>query len=180
METELGVIMAEGFRDQLRTDIVLLGSGSIRKPSLGPIVTLRDFKEIYPFTQPILRVILSGAQLRHGLKHMMREEAFETGAHTEWYQLSGGLRCEYDRPSQTIISLSYNGREMQDDDLFTVALTNFHVLNIESFLDLKTEEVEANGKPVTIASSKQNVLQEYFVAHPRIEYDGIPRLIIHS
>ncbi|MBR2795420.1 MAG: 5'-nucleotidase C-terminal domain-containing protein, partial [Solobacterium sp.] len=143
-------------------------------------VTLRDFKEIYPFTNPVIRITLSGAQLRHGLKHMLREEAFGNDCHTEWYQLSAGLRCEYDRSSQTIVSLSYHGREIQEDDRFSVALQNFHFLNIESFLDLKTEEIEENGKPVTIASSKQNVLQEYFVAHPRIEYDGIPRLIIHS
>ena len=180
METELGAVVAEGMRSQLGTDIALVGSGSIRKPSLGPIVTLKDFREIYPFTNPMVKVTLSGAQLRHGLKHMLREEAFDNNSHTEWYQLSGGIRCEYDRPRQTIVSLSYHGNEIQEDALFSVALQNFHFLNIESFLDLKKEEVEANGTPVTIASSEQNVLQEYFVAHPCIEYDGIPRLIIHG
>ena len=49
METELGDLFAEGIRDQLGIALVLIGSGSIRKPKLGPVVTLKDYKEIFPF-----------------------------------------------------------------------------------------------------------------------------------
>ena len=46
METELGDPMAEGIREQLGVDLVLLGSVGICKPELGPIVTLMDYMTV--------------------------------------------------------------------------------------------------------------------------------------
>lgn len=42
------------------------------------------------------------------------------------------------------------------------------------------EEVEKNKKPVKIASDAPNVLEEYFIAHPLIELDGVPRVVVHT
>ena len=53
METELGDLLAEGIREQLGVDLVFLGSGSIRGESLGPIVTLGDFVEIFPHNETL-------------------------------------------------------------------------------------------------------------------------------
>jgi len=53
METELGDLLAEGIREQLGVDLVFLGSGSIRGESLGPIVTLGDFVEIFPYNETL-------------------------------------------------------------------------------------------------------------------------------
>ena len=66
-----------------------------------------------------------------------------------------------------------------DSDLFSVVLQNYHYLNMNTALDLSREEVEKNKKPVKIASDASNVLEEYFVAHPLIELDGVPRVVIH-
>ena len=179
-ETELGDLMAEGIHTQLGGDLVLLGSGSIRKPTLGPIVTLRDYKEVFPYGGSVLTIKLTGAQLRHAIKYMLRDDAFNVNGHTAWYQFSKGFYCEYDRPTQTIVSLKINGKEVQDSDLYKVAIQGYHYTNIEKYLDLKPEEIERNGKPLQAASSSQNVLEEYFSSHPLIELDGSPRLIIHE
>ena len=122
METELGDLMAESLRDQLGVDLVLLGSGSIRKPKLGPIMTLGDFMEVMPFGDPLIRFRLTGAPLRHAVKHLLRGQACLDGEHNEWYQFSRGFCCEYDRPTRTILSLKMNGKEVQDQDLYTVIL----------------------------------------------------------
>ena len=111
---------------------------------------------------------------------MLREEAFLEGEHSEWYQLSKSVRCEYDRPTRTIVSLKINGEEVQDDKLYKVIMQSYHYLNIGDCLDLRREEIERNGKPIEVASNLPNVLEEYFASHPLIEYDDLPRLIIHE
>ena len=71
-----------------------------------------------------------------------------------------------------------NGKEVSDDDLFSVVLQNYYYLNMKA-LDLSREEVEKNRKGIKVATDAPNVLEEYLVAHPLIEYDGTPRLVIH-
>jgi 5'-nucleotidase len=77
METELGDLLTECMRDQIGADLAVIGSGSIRKTSLGPIVTAKDFVEIFPFAEPAMGFRISGKQLRHGVKFMLREEYFK-------------------------------------------------------------------------------------------------------
>ncbi len=180
METELGDLMAEGMREQLGVDLVLLASGSIRKPTLGPIVTLKDFMEIFPFGDPMYSFTLTGAQLRRVVKYMLREESFLDSEHNEWYQFSRGLCCEFDRPTHSILSLKMNGREVEDGDTFTVAMQRYHYLSIGTFLDIQRDEIEKNGKPLEVATKCPNVLEEYFTAHDLVKLDGEPRLIIHE
>ena len=180
METELGDLFAEGIRDQLGIDLVLIGSGSIRKPELGPVVTLKDYKEIFPFINSLHAFQLTGEQLRRGIRHMLREEAFVDDDHCEWYQVSRGFFCEYDRPTQTILSLKINGKEVGENDLITVAMEHHHFMSIGEYLKIRPEEIKENGRTLEISTSVANVLEEYFVSHDHLEIDGEPRLIIHE
>ena len=59
METELGDVMSEGLHAQLGGDLVMLGSASVRLPELGPIVTLGDFKSVFPFGGPLYKVVFT-------------------------------------------------------------------------------------------------------------------------
>ena len=158
----------------------MLGSGSIQLPELGPNLTLKDFKIAFPFGGPLIKVMLTGAQLRHTLMFMLRDEAFTEDPKTTWFQFSKGFFCEYDRPTHTILSLKMNGREVSDSDLFSVILQNYHFMSMKKLLDLDPEEVEKNRKPIQVASNFPNVLEEYFNSHPSIEFDNTPRLVIHT
>lgn len=178
-ETELGDLMAECMRDQLGSDLVILGSGSIRRPSLGPLVTVKDFIEIFPYADPAYGFRISGKQLRHIVKHMLREESFIDSENNEWFQFSKGFCCEFDRKNHEIISLKMNGKKVADDDLFTVVMQKFFFDNIKDFLDLPQEEIEKNGRPIEVATKAPNILEEYFKDHDFIKLDGEPRLIIH-
>lgn len=180
METELGDLLAECMRDQIGADLVLVGSGSIRKPSLGPVVTVRDFIEIFPFAEPALGFRLNGKQLRHIVTYMLREESFLDSEHNEWFQFSKGFCCEFDRNKHAIISLKMNGKEVGDDDMFTVVMQMFFFDNIGDFLDLPHEEIEKNGRPVEVATKAPNLLEEYFKDHDSIKLDGEQRLIIRA
>ena len=111
---------------------------------------------------------------------MQNIHAFTYGDHTEWYQLSKGFFCEYDRPTQTILSLKMNGKEVEDDDVFMVAMKGYHFKSIAEFLDVRPDEIEKNGRPQEVASDVMNVLREYFSSHEHLEIDGEQRLVIHE
>jgi 5'-nucleotidase len=180
METELGNLLAECMRDQIGADLVLIGSGSIRKKALGPVVTFGDFIEIFPFAEPAFGFRLTGKQLRHIVTFMLREESFLDSEHNEWFQFSKGFCCEFDRKNHSIISLKMNGSEVGDEDMFTVVMQKFFFENIGDFLDLPQEEIEKNGRPIEVATKAPNLLEEYFKDHESIKLDGEQRLVIHT
>ena len=180
METELGNLLAECMRDQIGADLVLIGSGSIRKTSLGPAVTVRDFLEIFPFAEPAFGFRLTGKQLRHIVTFMLREDSFLDSEHNEWFQFSKGFCCEFDRKNHQVISLKMNGKEVGDEDMFTVVMQKFFFDNIGDFLDLPSEEIEKNGRPIEVATKAPNLLEEYFKDHESIKLDDEQRLIIHT
>ena len=178
METELGDIFAEGMREQLGVDLVFLASGSIRKPTLGKYVTLKDYMEIFPFTDPMYEFKMTGAQLKTAIKFMLRDEAFLDGDHTEFYQISRGFYCEYEMASHSIKEIKMNGKDVADDDMFTVSMQRYHFVSIKDFLGVPMEDIEKNGKPRVIAVKSPNVLEEYFRAHAVVIWDEEKRLNI--
>ena len=180
METELGNLIAECMRDQIGADLVLIGSGSIRKPALGPVVTVKDFMEVFPFKGSAKGFRLTGKQLRHIVTYMLREDSFLDSEHNEWFQFSKGFCCEFDRTNHSIISLKMNGKEVEDEDAFTVVMQEFFFENIGDFLDLPYEEVEKNGRPIEVAANAPNILEEYFKDHESLKLDGEQRLIIRT
>ena len=53
-ETQLGSLIADIFKYQLGVDIAFIGSGSIRKKRLDPLVTLTDILEIFPYNEQMI------------------------------------------------------------------------------------------------------------------------------
>lgn len=167
-ETELGDLFADILKDSLALDIMLLGSGSIRKEKLGPIVTVQDLSEIFPYDDSIHLVHVTGKQLKHMLLHMLRDEAFE-GDHTEFYQFSDGLHVKYNLKTKTMEEFTFEGKKIKDDDEFKLGLQKYHYNNIEDGFDITLEELEKNGKSKIIATSCKDVLEEYLSANQRLD-----------
>jgi 5'-nucleotidase len=147
---------------------MLLGSGSIRLEKMGPIVTVQDLAEVFPYDDSIHLVKVTGEQLRRMLLHMLRDDAFE-GAHTEFYQLSDGLHVTYDRKTHKIEKFTFEGKNIKDDDIFKLGLQKFHFNNIEDGFGIKLEEVEKNGDAKIIATSCRDVLEEYLTTNQHLD-----------
>lgn len=177
-ETMLGKIFADAFANTLGLDLMLVGSGSIREEKLGPIVAYKDLLRIFPFSDPIHRVHLTGAQLKHALKFICRDEAF-TGDHTEYYQFSEGFYAEYSVEDHELLSLAIDGEEIPDDEILNVGMQDYHFMNMRYFLDLDPAEVEANGRSKVIASKAMDVVEEYFMDHPYIVGPEEDRMVIY-
>ena len=84
-ETQLGKIFADVFRDNMGLDVMLLASGSLRETQMGPIVQYRNLAQMFPYTDELFRIKVTGKQLKHMIEHLYREDALN-GCHTEFYQ----------------------------------------------------------------------------------------------
>jgi len=163
-ETELGNFFTDIFNAVFDVDLVLLGSGTIRKEEAGPVITLGDLKELYPYAGKFYRLSLTGAQVRKMLKHILREEAF-IGEHTEFFQYSDGIRCHWSRAKQDFEKLEIGGSPIEDEKLYTIAIQEFHYNNIATSLGIPLDEAQANAKEIVLATSEFDVLTEYLPHH---------------
>ncbi|MBR4913849.1 MAG: bifunctional metallophosphatase/5'-nucleotidase [Clostridiales bacterium] len=177
-ETELGDLYADILKDQLGLDIFLMASGSIRTEQLGPVVTKGDFAINFPYDDSAHALWWTGAQLKHGIMRMLRDEAL-AGAHTEFYQLSRGLEVEYDQKTHSFIKFNFEGEPVADDRVFTVGLQQFHYKNIEDSFDLTLDQVRENHMDRIVASSCIQVIEETLINGTHQNAKGTGRLVIH-
>ena len=177
-ETELGDLYADILKDQLGLDIFLMASGSIRTEQLGPVVTKGDFAINFPYDDSAHAMWWTGAQLKHGIMRMLRDEAL-AGAHTEFYQLSRGLEVEYDQKTHSFIKFIFEGEPVADDRVFTVGLQQFHYKNIEDSFDLTLNQVRENHMDRVVASSCLQIIEETLINGTHQNAKGTGRLVIH-
>ena len=175
-ETALGNLFADIFKNSLGIDIMLLGSGSIRGEKLGPIVDYGGLVEIFPYDDGVYMLRADGRTFRQIMRYLLRDDAF-LGT-TEFYQLSQGLKLAYSRSNREIISLTYRGIEIADDDIFTIGLQNYHYCNLESFFGVSFEHVKTFGTPKMISTSCLDILAEYLNSHKAVRQDVEGRLTI--
>ena len=159
-ETTLGKLISDAFKDALGLDIMMVGSGSIRGEEMGPIVLLEDLLQVFPYSDEVYRITVTGAQLKRMIKHSLRKGALQ--GLTEFYQYSRGFEIQFDYENQELISLSLDGEEILDDKCYNVGITSFHYQNLKEFLDVSVEEVSKNKEPKVVATKSADVLEEYF------------------
>ena len=177
-ETELGDLFSDVLKDALGVDVFLLGSGSIRTPELGPIVTKGDLRECFPYDDAVHTVYMTGAQLKHALLRMLRDEAF-AGEHTEFYQLSHGLEVEYDQATHSYLKFDYEGEPVDDGRVFSVGLQHFHYTNVEDSFDLTLDELKRNHADRIVSTSCTDIIEEILLAGNHQDAKGEGRLILH-
>ncbi|MBQ5951514.1 MAG: bifunctional metallophosphatase/5'-nucleotidase [Lachnospiraceae bacterium] len=166
-ETEMGNLYADLMVDDASYDIMLFGSGSIRKKKMGPIVEYQEMLENTPFDDNLWMVEVTGAQLRQIMKHLMRDEAWV--GETEFYQFSKGLHIKYRKSTHTLEELTFRGGDVKDEDRFKIGIQNYHYKNFDAFFGVPLEEVKQNRKPRIVATSVNNIIEEYLSTHPGLD-----------
>ncbi len=177
-ETALGGLLADALRNSLGIDIMLLGSGSVRTEEMGPIVMLSDLTECFPYDDAVHMIKVTGAQLRHMLLYMVRDEVWE-GVHNEFYQFSDGLHAVYSKKDHAFEEFTFDGAPIKDDQIFNVGLQHFHFSNFEDVFDIPIEDIEANGKPRIVTTSCRQVIEEYLSANQNLDRKAGDRLILN-
>ena len=159
-ETEMGNLYADVMAWEASYDVMFFGSGSIRKKELGPVIEYQDMVENTPFDDSIHMVEVTGEQLRRICQHLMRDEAWV--GETEFYQFSSALRLTYRKSTHTIESLTFKGEPVTDDMRIRIGLQAYHYKNFDEFFGVPFEEVKKNMRPRVVATSQNNIIEEYF------------------
>ena len=166
-ETEMGNLYADALAWAASFDIMTMGSGSIRKTELGPIIEYQDMLENTPFDDVLYMVEVTGDQFRRMLQYVLRDEAWE--GHTEFYQFSKGFHVKYRKSTHTIEEFTWQGREIQPDDRLKIALQAYHYKNFDEFLNVPLEEVKQNMRPRVVATSVNNIIEEFFATNDNLD-----------
>ncbi len=166
-ETEMGNLYADAIQTDSSFDIMMVGSGSIRKKELGPVLEYQDMVENTPFDDAIWMFEVTGAQFRRIVKHLLRDDAWK--GETEFYQFSRGVRILYNRTTKELLELKFHGEDVTDDMRLKLALQNYHFKNFDDFMGVPLEEVRQNMRPRVVATSFNNIMEEYFATHDNLD-----------
>jgi len=111
-ETTLGNLVADAFAKTSETDVMLVGSGSIRVKEFGPVVTLKDFMACFPYDDNLHRFDISGVRLKKIFSHIMRQEN-RTGE-GECYQVNASVKAVYDDKEKALKTLQIYGKKVKN------------------------------------------------------------------
>ena len=175
-ETEIGNLYADMLQDESSFDIMLMGSGALRKQEIGPIIEYQDMLENTPFDDVVWMLEVTGKQFRKMVLHILRDEAWE--GHTEFYQYSRGVRIVYRKSTHKLEEFKFNGKDIEDRQKIRIAMQNYHYTNFDEFFGVPLEEVKANMKPRVVMTSVNNVIEEYMSTHPGMDAKVEGRLVI--
>jgi 5'-nucleotidase / UDP-sugar diphosphatase len=175
IETSLGNFFADAMADWGELDVMLLGSGSIRTKSLGPVITLGDFMACFPFTDALTRFTVSGESLWHVFNHWMRPE--NRDGEGECYQVNAGVRAIYSDNDRQLLNLWVDDKPVDPDRLYTLGLQGFHASNSQANLDLSMEELQAAGRSRVVATCVQDLVLEYLREHQNFKEAVEERLV---
>ena len=157
-------------------DIMMFGSGSIRKKEIGPIIEYRDLLDNTPFDDELWLLEVTGEQFRRMVTHIMRDDAWK--GETEFYQFSKGVRIVWKKSTHELAELKFNGEDITDDMRIKIGLQNYHYTNFDDFLGVPLEEVAKNRKPKIIATSVNNIIEEYFSTNMNLDSHVEGRIVV--
>lgn len=176
VETEVGNLFADIFATADRLDLVLCGSGSIRQPELGPLVTLGDLNEIWTFDGPLHRVSLTGEKLLRVFAHAMRKDNRVPGE-SNCFQVNAGVEAIYDDAAAALVSLAIGGAPVDPAREYLVCVQDYTLSSSDTLLGLSAEEL---GSSKVIATSSRDVLVEHLVANNMLDAAVEGRLVYRS
>ncbi len=177
-ESTLGDLMADAVAEGTQSDVVLLGSGSLRVKELGPAVTLMDFLGCFPYDDSLTRCTVTGAALKRAFAHWMRPEN-RTGE-GECYQVNTGVRAAYSNASRSLVTLTINGAPVEDEVTYSLILQGYHLKNVKSYLDLEPGDLICSGPSRVASTSAQTVLREWLLAHQNVDRKIEGRLVYND
>lgn len=167
VETTLGNLFADAFAQTAQTDVMFLGSGSIRVKELGPLVTLMDFISCFPYDDTLTRFSIPGSQLYDIFSHIMRIE--NRDGEGECYQVNKGIQAIYDEKEKMLKELLIDGEEVSKTEFYTITLQGFHVKQAKDNLGISEDNLRKSGEAKVVSTSAQEVMEEYLRTNQNIQ-----------
>jgi 5'-nucleotidase len=165
-ETSLGNLLADAFAEVAESDIMLVGSGSIRSKTLGPLVTLRDLLTCFPYDDTLTRYNITGDKVKTVFNYMMRPS--NRNSEGECYQVNSKVKATYSDVKSNLVSLKIDGEEIDPNRKYSVCLQGYHFASSKNYLNISNDELLESGEHRVISTSAKEVLEEYLRNHQNI------------
>jgi 5'-nucleotidase len=177
-ETALANLVADILAERARVDVALVGGGSIRRQKLGPVVTLGDLREALPFDGGLLKVTITGAQMRRIFSRFMCLE--NRRAYESVFHVNGKVRAVYDDAQGRLESLTVGKQPVQAERHYTIGAMEFHYSISDQAYGLSQQELTALGEPQVVCTSCLDVLEEYLSTHQHLTRQVEGRLVFRQ
>ncbi|MGW2088084.1 bifunctional metallophosphatase/5'-nucleotidase [Streptomyces sp. NPDC001880] len=125
-ETTLGDFVADAFRERHQADIGWVNGGGLRAEAPGPDFTLRDAYSIAPFSNRVMKVRVTGAELRQSLEDAVSRVEHSGGG----FPQVSGMTYAYSPTAPVgsrVSGVSVGGQPLDPEATYTVAATNYVV-----------------------------------------------------
>lgn len=156
-ESNVGNWVTDVMRNSFDADIAFQNSGGIRKGlGAGPI-KVRDIWEISPFDNTIMKVTVTGSQLKNLLQWRIKNPR-------DLLQVSG-LSVVYNSRTKKLISTKVNGKPIKNKRKYTFVTNSYVVGHFRRFFGIRPEDVkiESTGiigrEPLIRAVKNQGIIE---------------------
>ncbi|WP_241738843.1 bifunctional metallophosphatase/5'-nucleotidase [Anoxybacillus flavithermus] len=140
-ETNLGNLIADAMRQALQTDVALTNGGGIRASIPKGDVTRNHILTTLPFANTLVKVSMSGADLKKALEHGVRLYPEQNGG----FPHVSGIRFTFDatKPAGSrITSVQINGQPLDETKTYTVATNDFIAKGGDGYDMFKSSTIE--------------------------------------
>ncbi len=176
VETALGDLIADILAEWASVDIALIGSGSIRSQSLGPLVTMGDFMACFPFRQGLYKHTIPGSLVLQIFDYFMSARQRLSGE-GEYFQVNRRLHAEYSDLDGRLLCLELDRKPVITGRLYTLVTDEYHYVNALTSFGLSTETLSQAGGSKLISASIQDILCEYLQGHQNLNPQVGNRLV---
>ncbi len=148
-ETLLGNWLADVLRARAGSDVALINTGGIRKELLKGPLTALDIHEILPFANSLVTMDVNGRQLA---RIVQRNADADIGGDHGILQVSGlsyAYRAAPDGKSAVVEEISVNGKPLDTDTVYTVALPDYVAAMSHVYLDIEVPALNDLGETLT-------------------------------
>ncbi|TYP68653.1 bifunctional 2',3'-cyclic-nucleotide 2'-phosphodiesterase/3'-nucleotidase [Paenibacillus methanolicus] len=153
-ETELGNLIADAMRDSMSTDFAFMNPGGIRADLPKGDVKYSDLFRIQPFGNQLVKMTLTGAQV----KKLLQQQWGAADSDTKTLQISGlKYTADFNKPiADRVVSLAKeDGTPITDTAEYTVVVNNFMAAGGDNY------KVLLEGKNPAAGSTDIDALYNY-------------------
>ena len=155
--TEVGAFLSDILQKSCLVDLFIMSPGALRATALGPEVTYGDLMELFPYESEVYKLSISGKRLRQMFKHALNRAANDP-VQSSMLQISENVNAVYDKNSDKLNSLKCRGEEVEDDRIYTVAMTKYSLNSSEKYFGIAPDKLSEECKAEKIASGDRSLI----------------------
>lgn len=145
------------------TDLFLIDPGCTKAKSIGPVIKYGDLKEYFPRVNELIKCTMTGKQLKQLFSYTLEHYGVSNEEDIFLQHPSSEITVIFDKDSKELISLLYKDIEVKDDDLLSVGLFDYSLMNSQKKFSLKTEDIIKNNNIVSKHPNLLEALKNYLI-----------------